>query len=287
MPNEIVQYGEYTEAEATAVAETGARNNFFKMEAGKSRIRVLPPLLGKVALKVVSQHFVDVPGATRPIVFACPRILSQGKQRCIVCEKAQKLERSGSPADRDRANDLFPRRRVFANIIDRSRPDDGPLVYEFGKTVHEALAGLRNDQDAGGDFTNPYKGFDVIIERKGTGRMDTKYTVRAARQSTVLSEDSEQMNDWIKNQADLDTQARLLSDDDIRRRLSEAAGQQPEPSDADEDAPSKPQPQPQRSGGRVFDAGGRAKALGEPSNGRVLEAGAKDYARADDDDIPF
>ena len=98
------------------------------------------------------------------------------------------MQRTGNRTDRDAAYDLFPKLRVFANVLNRATPDTGPVILAFGKTIYDALMALRLDEDSGGDFTHPDTGFDITIERKGTGKMDTEYTVRPARRSTALTD---------------------------------------------------------------------------------------------------
>ena len=70
--------------------------------------------------------------------------------------------------------------------------DAGTQVFAFGKMIYEQLRSIRNDPDSGGDFTHPETGFDIIIERTGSGKFDTAYDVRAARHETKL----ENMN-WL------------------------------------------------------------------------------------------
>lgn len=179
--DEIQQYQGWdiatAEAQAAEVEETsGGKATFMKLNVGRNLVRFLPSLVaGQSPLVVSSQHYIELPGRPK-VVFVCPRVMA--KQPCPACQKAEQLKATGKQADRDAAFTLFPRQRIFANVIDRAHPDLGPIILAFGKTVFEQLVSLRKDPDVG-DFTRTdASGFDIIIERKGTTKNDTEYTVR-------------------------------------------------------------------------------------------------------------
>lgn len=209
----IVKWGSY-EAEAAAEERDNMSKNaneFMKLKEGRNVVRILPPLLGKKSpFRVVWTHYINMPGAADPVSFVCPR--NEVKRPCPICNQADRLKTTKNPADRNRASELFAKRRVYANVINRESPELGPVILSFGKTVHEALISLRDDKEFG-DFTHPETGYDIIIERKGTGKNDTKYTVRGARTSKLgdLS--------WIEQQVDLDRYATVLSDAEIEEKM--------------------------------------------------------------------
>lgn len=186
--------------------------SMFVPEVGINKVRFIPAMPGKKVFRIIHQHYLNVPGETKPVVFACPRMAE--KKKCPACDVGFALRSSGNPADRERASDFLPTRRVFSNVIDRKNPEAGPRVYAFGKTVHEALIAIRRDEDAGGDFTHPEQGFDIVIERTGTGKTDTKYMVRASRKVTALGD-----MEWISMQHDLDRYAQLPSLEEIKEKL--------------------------------------------------------------------
>jgi len=200
----LIKYGSY-EPEA-AVAEQAelakASGDFMKLAVGRNVVRFLPPPMGKKSpFVMVHQHFINLPGMEAPYSFACPRLMIG--RACPVCQKIDQLRASGNPADYDLAGEMLPSLRVFCNVIDRANEEMGPRKLAIGKKIHEALVGLRQDSDAGGDYTHPETGFDIIIARVGTGKNDTKYTVMPARQSTPLAADAALMQEWIDSQADL------------------------------------------------------------------------------------
>lgn len=217
----LVKYGSYEIDEARREKEeleAGGGADFMKLKVGRNVVRFLPPPVGKrTPFRVIYQHFITLPGATGPVSFVCPKMEKKGP--CPACQRAEEMRNSGNPADADLASDLFARRRVFANVIDRGEPEKGPRILAFGKTVHEQLVAMRDDEDAGGDYTNPEDGFDVIIKRVGTGKNDTKYSVSPARENTPLAKTAEQMQEWIDAQHNLENYARVDSPEDLRKKM--------------------------------------------------------------------
>ena len=219
----IQKFGEYSidaaEAEKAAIDAEGG--DFMKLAVGRNVVRILPPLRGKDSpFRVTYQHYIET--AEGKWVFTCPRL--EAKQRCPVCEHAQKMKKSVNPADRDAAYDMLPKRRVFCLVINRAEPEKGPVVLAFGKTIHEPLVKLRQDEDAGGDFTHPTHGMDVIIDREGTGKTDTKYDVNLARRSSPIHPDAATVAQWADMMPDLDDFAKLPGSDELNERMAKVFG---------------------------------------------------------------
>ena len=198
---EIVQWGGVDLSAAREQAEeVGASDGgeFLKLSVGKNVVRFLPPVAGaKTCFVIVHEHYIDVPGAKGPVVSACPRMMA--KQPCVVCSRVAELNGSGNPADRDAAYRMRAQKRIYSNVIDRKRPEMGPVILGYGKQIFDQLMGILEDEDAGGDFTNPTDGgCDIVIERVGTSKDDTKYTVRCSRKNSALGDMA-----WIGQQQDI------------------------------------------------------------------------------------
>lgn len=215
----IQRWGTYdiaaAEAEAAEVAKASS-GSFLKLKNGKTILRVLPPPLGRNSPFVITfQHTIDLPGMQNMLSMNCPRMMA--KQPCLVCMEAERLKKTGRPADYDLAGDFFARIRVYCNVIDREQQEAGPMVWAFGKSIHEQLTALRADTDAGGDFTNPTaEGFDISVTRTGTGRKDTKYKVNPCRNNSELGN-----FDWIDIQADITRFGKSPSMQEMRKLLEE------------------------------------------------------------------
>lgn len=218
---------------------------FVKLKVGKNVVRFLPPLSGHKAVRLVWEHQINLPDGSF-VNFACPRLMA--KTGCIACKKADALKITGNPADLDRAKELFARRRIYANVIDRSDPDAGPKVFAFGKKIWEQLKALRTDEDVGGDFTSPDEGFDIIVNRTGTTKNDTTYNVIPGRTSALGN------TEWIDAQQPVDRFAQVLTEAQIREKL----------------------------GGKADAGGGQQQSV--PQGSTVVDAS---FEEAGEDDTPF
>lgn len=261
---------------------TASQSEFWKPEVGENPIRYLPKLKGwRSNARIIYEHYVDdVPGYDGTVRFVCPRSMTKGKQRCPECERADTMKKNGNPVDFDRAKKIYPQTRVYTNIIDRAAEELGPRVYSFGKTVWEKLKKIASSKHQGGDYTNPTaSGFDVVIDRTGTGKNDTRYDVFAAREDSALAPTQEEMVVMIENQWNLDYYAAVLDGEELMKLLrGESRG---------------------RGGRRVVDGGdnnrrqltegrdtGRGRGRGRTAQddvergGRVVDA---EYAEVEDD----
>lgn len=243
-PKSLIKYGSYApeaaDKEAEDIERAASAAHYMRLVEGRNVIRILPPRMGKTSpFRTIFQHYLRVPGASGPMVINCLRM--EAKQLCPVCVRADKLKASGNPADRDAAWDLFAKRRVFANVIDRKAPDRGVLIVGFGKQIHEQLVALRRDEEAGGDFSHPVRGFDVVVERTGSGKTDTKYKVRPVMKITPLSVDAVQAEEWLAALHNLDAEAALMSAEKIAESM---AGGERERQPGEDDAAGDEDPAP-------------------------------------------
>jgi hypothetical protein len=188
--------------------------NFFQFKDGRNVIRVLPGLNGQRAFIPYFKHFVK--GAEGGKMYGGPCPLKMAKQPCVVCAVATRLSR-GTNADRDLAGDLSARSRVVANVIDRSAPDAGPQVAEFGTSVYNAIKDIK--RSLGDDPTHPTEGFDLVIEKSGSG-MKTEYKVVPMRQSSPIHADARQMTEWLNEAPDLAMQVVLLPEHEQAAKLT-------------------------------------------------------------------
>jgi hypothetical protein len=208
----LVEYEAYTAEDAQQELESMETSRFLKLEPGNTLVRFVPPRKGEGLFFVTYTHFLSFTGddgKRKQFSVNCPRMMTKGQKGCPFCDRAQELQSRGG-ADAEAAKDLWPRRRVYSNVIDRDNPEKGVQVMPFGKKVHQELAKLRRDKVAGGDFADPLKGFDVVIERTGTGQFDTEYTVRRVPDRSRLAPTVPEMNELIANQPTLSRQGELI-----------------------------------------------------------------------------
>lgn len=215
----IDDIGEYTIEEAEKQAKAIGKQGYFKALVGRNRIRVMPGPKGSLSPIVLAKlHRVEVPGEKWAVRFRCI------DSNCPACQRSIELSRTGLSDDFDEAKKWQPRVRGFANIIDRKEPDKGPLIWEFGNTIIEQLARLRQNEDVAGDYSHPVKGIDLSLERKGSGQFDTEYFIQAVKQGSPLHQSVEQMNEWLEARHDLEACAPLFTAEEIAARLSGQRG---------------------------------------------------------------
>lgn len=255
----IVTYGEWTpEQMEKESAEMSGGGDFWKPPVGSTAVRFLPPKIGWPSpFAIRHQHFIKMPGIEKEIIFSCPK-MHEGK-RCLSCAKADQLEGSGNARDQRAAKELRPRKSTLANVIINPKKVDGnkPVVWGFGTTVFNMLKSIRENEEAGGNFLDPKKGFTIVVKREGTGKEDTKYTLLPSRTQSELGN-----MEWIDVQVDcrklirvptVEQQTRLLDGEDPRdvwgdAKVDRAHGSQRKRDDADDldtsaiDADSKEKP---------------------------------------------
>ncbi len=232
MPN--LNYGTYddetAQQEKSDLAASGAE--FMKLKVGRNIVRILPPAPGKrTPFRVVYQHFIELGPVKQSII--CARL--EAKKHCAVCEKVDEMRKSKNKVDQDMAGDWYARRRVFVNVVDRSDPDKGVKVLAIGKSIHEQLTALRTDEEAGANYVDPITGNDIVIERTGTGKNDTKYKVMLGKQKQLAATEAT-MQEWIDTQHDLDGYAKLKTIEEVRQLLS---GEEAEEESADAAPPAR------------------------------------------------
>ncbi len=199
-------------------------SEFMRLKQGRNVVRVIPKRPGSKMFQIVHQHYVDVQGMDGPAVIVCrrhsaPPEAEPEEKECPVCDKVNELRRSGNPVDKKLADRIKARKRIYCNVIDRGEPEAGPKVLSFGVTVKEQIDAIFRDPESGGNFSDPLKGFDLVIERKGSGPLDTEYTVRGSRNVTKLGS-RDQIAAWVEAQAELSTYAELKTLEEMRDALA-------------------------------------------------------------------
>ncbi len=237
----IVTYGDWSPDQMKRESqEMASGGDFWKAPEGKTSVRFLPPKLGWPSPFVIQhQHFVRMPGQERPVSFCCPR--EHEKKPCVCCKKADALETSGNSRDERMARNLRPQKRVMANIIVNPKDETAkPTIWTFGTRVFNQLKSIREDDEGGGNFLDPVKGFNIVVQRKGTGKDDTTYTLIPSRNLTQLAN-----MEWINMQPDLRRLIRIPTVEQQERLL---AGE--DPKDVWKDASKEGK---SGSGGKVID----------------------------------
>lgn len=174
---------------------------YVKLVSGKNVVRFLPAKPGGKPHVISWQHYAKTPTGT--VVLTCPQKIAGRK--CPLCELSNRLRRHNRIED---ARQVEVRKRVFSSVIVRGQESEGPQILACGPAIKNQLDSIRLDPEDGGDYTHPETGFDLVIEKTGSG-MATKYVVRPRRASRL--EDWS----WIDQQQDLSGFLHLQPDEKI------------------------------------------------------------------------
>lgn len=161
------------------------------------------PTVGKHQLRIVPSAFTpDYPFAELFFhydVGKYPMIaLSNFGKQDPVEEFIKELRSTPDSDNWSLAAKLQPRQRTFAPVIVRGEEEMGVRLWGFGKTVYKSLLSLAEDEDIG-DYTDPVTGFDMIVEQTPS-KPYPETTVRIKPKQTPLSEDSAEVELWLKEQ---------------------------------------------------------------------------------------
>lgn len=200
-------------------AQAQSRKDRMKLEEGVNTVRVLPGKNGKPPFFKTYLHFVRNAANPKQVKSVICPSKTEGKP-CVICAEVSKLRRTGNNVDQKAAQDLSAGMRIFANVIDLSAPDDGVKIAEFGSTIYVALLShlAAQDESAVGDFTDPDKGRNVVIEKTvgdpKNPKETTRYEVRMAQTPTPISN-----RKWLSEIHDLSKVAEVVEAEKIRALL--------------------------------------------------------------------
>jgi hypothetical protein len=158
-----------------------AGGDFWTPKVGRNLIRILPPWKpGALFWRESSVHWNVGPDSK---MITC--IKKELNQDCYICEVVERLQNSQDPRDQAVAADMRANIRVFFNIVDLDNVEKGVQVYTSGVKILQDILAYFADPDWG-DITHPEMGYDIVIDREGTTRENTKYQVRARKNPTPV-----------------------------------------------------------------------------------------------------
>lgn len=173
-------YGKSSD-DAMRGAKTGG-SDFWNPPDGESRIRVMPPAtedLDDFWFRTATHFNVGPDERSVP----CPSE-SGIRDSCFLCRLGKRLGR-GDEDEQAEAEDIGARPRFLISIVDYSDPESGVQVWPCPVTVFRQLKKFRLNEDEYGDMTDLANGYDIIVERSGSG-INTKYDATPARKNSVF-----------------------------------------------------------------------------------------------------
>lgn len=168
----------------------------FQPKEGENNIRILPPAPSWESYKHYGYiTFTHYQVGADQAAYACPTKMAN--QPCPICEERAATDES----DDDYRRQLSASKQVAVYVIDRDKEDEGPKLWLMPATKLDAEILTRSTDKRTGEVLNvddPDEGFDVTFTKGGTG-INTQYSgVDIARNSTPLSDDADQMADWLE-----------------------------------------------------------------------------------------
>lgn len=168
----------------------------FQPKEGENNVRILPPGpswqdYGHYGYVTFTHYSV---GADQG-AYACPTKMAG--QPCPICEERAATDES----DDDYRRQLSPSKQVAVYVIDRDKEDEGPKLWLMPATKIDAEILTRSTDKRTGEVLNvddPEEGYDVTFTKSGSG-LGTQYSgVDIARNATPLSDDEDQMDEWLE-----------------------------------------------------------------------------------------
>ncbi len=202
----------------------GSNIGFISIKDGRNVIRVLPPRddMDSFAVEVWVHYGVGKTETNKKgTMVVCPKTHGEDKP-CPVCDASSELKKlskkKDDPYDKQ-AKNLYRKKRVYYNAIDRAddltkyeqREEDGKQVWYNTETnekdspvkvlgtgigVYKDILKLIIDPEYG-DVTDADEGLDLIITKSGSGQFNTEYDVKTVRKESAIGFDlwEESLND--------------------------------------------------------------------------------------------
>lgn len=167
---------EKMEARKKALSEKSSGGGFIFPKNGVTRLRILSPGPDKEIGMEIIRFYFNGHSVYSPATFDEP---------CPIMEKYQELKNSKDEDDKKLAKSLVPSRRYVIGALIFKDEKGKELDYN-GKgrgvmipaSVYQDIIEYYLDEDEAGDMTDPDNGYDIKIERSGSGQFDTSYSVR-------------------------------------------------------------------------------------------------------------
>jgi len=158
--------------------------DFFEFKDGENEVRICPPGPDDDGLPFVvrATHFRVGEANKR---FNCPKAADKDAD-CFICDRVKELRESGDEDDEEQAEELRAKKQWLYRIIDMSNVRKGIQVMAVGIKTHLKIRSYLHSKDYG-DITDIEEGFNLIIEKSGSG-LKTTYEVRARRNPEDVTE---------------------------------------------------------------------------------------------------
>jgi len=163
---------------------------------GQNRIRILPPTWEDARHYGYDIYIHYGVGADNQSYLCLQKMKNKP---CPICEERAKASSKG---DDEAAKAYAPKKRVMVYMIDRKNEDEGVKVWAMPWTLDRDLAERQVDPDTNEVLLidDPDEGYDVMFSREvkgGNTRFAGYVGIDIARRPSPLSDDEDQMRDWL------------------------------------------------------------------------------------------
>ena len=199
------------------------KNNLWKPESGKTRIRIVPYVHRKdnPFLELYFHYDIAKKSMLSPISF--------GNADPIV-EFAEKLKKTGDKDEWIMGRKIEPKMRTYVPVIVRGKEAEGVKFWGFGKQIYTELLSIVSDPDYG-DITDLMNGRDIDVEfTPAEGGGFPKTTIRV-KPNTQPATDDKSIAEKIMNQPEITDIFPEPSYDELQKALEDWMN--PENADAD------------------------------------------------------
>ena len=199
------------------------KNNLWKPENGKTRIRIVPYVHRKdnPFLELYFHYDIAKKSMLSPISF--------GNADPIV-EFAEKLKKTGDKDEWIMGRKIEPKMRTYVPVIVRGKESEGVKFWGFGKQIYTELLSIVSDPDYG-DITDLMNGRDIDVEfTPAEGGGFPKTTIRV-KPNTQPATDDKSIAEKIMNQPEITDIFPEPSYDELQKALEDWMN--PENADAD------------------------------------------------------
>jgi hypothetical protein len=158
------------------------RNNLWKPEAGKTRVRIVPYVHRKdnPFLELYFHYDIAKRSMLSPVSF--------GNADPVV-EFAEKLKKTGDKDEWLMGRKIEPKMRTYVPVIVRGKESEGVKFWGFGKTIYTELLSIVSDPDYG-DITDLLNGRDIDVEfTPAEGGGYPKTAIRVKPNTSAATED--------------------------------------------------------------------------------------------------
>lgn len=213
------------------LAEKGTGNGFVFPKNGTTRIRIVSAGANEEFGMEIIRFYLGDHSVYSPATF---------NEACPFMEKYDELKSSKDEDDKRLAKKLVPSRRFVIPALIYKDDKGKELDYDskarlvmVPSSVYQDIIELYLDEDEAGDMTDPKKGYDIKIERSGSGQYDTSYSVRNCKPTKVDK-------DLVKP-VDLESMVRgqIKNYEELEEELEKFLNSKSDDDEDEDDAPKK------------------------------------------------